>query len=344
MGFSTLLRIAVSEARVGMFVHAVDGDWLDNPFWSGSFKLADQRDVARLRGSPVRSVTIDLAKGVGPAGSVASTGEGGSRRVAVPTPFARPSLGSAQKRELRLAAATLQQTTRELRTLFDGVTAGRGLDCAITREVVSEVGAAVRERPRALLTVTRLKTKDEYSYRHSVAVCALVTHFAGHLGLDADTVRNLGLAGLLHDIGKIAIPSELLGKPGGLADDEVALVQTHPQVGYDILADEPDLPDVVREMCLHHHERIDGRGYPSGLSGDAISAPVRILSICDVYDAVTSIRPYKEAWSGEVALARMSQWHGQFDPALLLRFFQSIGIGRPMDHRRSDARTNSSQR
>ncbi|MBB3953005.1 HD-GYP domain-containing protein [Aureimonas jatrophae] len=324
---STLLRIAIGEARVGMFVHALDGSWLDNPFWTRSFTLASKGDVARLQRSPVRSLLIDLAKGLGPSGAVAVTDEGGSRRVAVPTPIARPRLASAETRELRRAAAILHETTRELRSLFEGVSSGRGLDLAVTRDVVSDLEAAVRERPRALLTVTRLKTKDEYSYRHSVAVCALVTHFGRHLGLDASLVRNLGLAGLLHDIGKVAIPSALLGKPGKLSDDEMALMQTHPQAGYDLLRDEADLPEVVREMCLHHHERIDGRGYPAGLSGEAISMPVRILSICDVFDAVTSIRPYKDAWSSETALARMSQWHGQFDPVLLLRFFQGIGVG-----------------
>ncbi|WP_019994466.1 HD-GYP domain-containing protein [Aureimonas phyllosphaerae] len=309
-----------------MFVHRVDGNWLDSPFWTRSFKLAQPRDLVRLRQSAITSLVIDLSKGVGPLKASSALALGGSRRVAAQRAAPTSRLPTSEERELRRAAAMLHRTTRKLRTLFETVGAGDGLDTAVVHEVVADIETAVRERPRALLTMTRLKSKDEYSYRHSVAVCALVTHFARFLSLDAQTIQNLSIAALLHDIGKITIPSELLGKPGKLTGEEMALMQTHPQASYDLLQDERDLPDLVRDLCLHHHERIDGRGYPSGLAGAAISLPLRILSICDVYDAVTSIRPYKDPWSTKTALARMSRWHGQFDPVLLLRFFQSIGV------------------
>ena len=143
---------------------------------------------------------------------------------------------------------------------------------------------------------------------------------------DEALVRELGVAGLLHDIGKVGIPGQVLNKPGRLSDEEFALMREHPGHGHRLLRDAGTESEIVLDVCLHHHERIDGRGYPDGLSGDAIGIFARMGAICDVYDAVTSQRAYKTAWEAGDSLARMLKWEGHFDPAILRAFIRSIGV------------------
>ncbi|WP_294640931.1 HD-GYP domain-containing protein [uncultured Aureimonas sp.] len=310
-----LLRIDRRQARIGMFVDHVEGAWIDVPIWFRSHRIDDDAAVARIRDSRISAVVIDLDKGVGPTqGPVA--------------PLAPPKVAAASKApdpEMAKAKETLRRTHSAMRQIFAAIRDGATIDPGQARAVVDEVAVAMRHRPRALLGITRLKSKDEYSFLHSVAVCALMTHFGRFLHLDEDMVQQLGLAGLLHDIGKVTLPSEILGKPGSLSEEEIEIVRTHPVEGFRILQSQ-DVSDMVRDVCLHHHERIDGRGYPDGLEGDQLSQAVRISAICDVYDAVTSIRPYKEAWSAKTAYRRMWEWDGHFDRVLLGQFFVSIGV------------------
>jgi HD-GYP domain-containing protein (c-di-GMP phosphodiesterase class II) len=122
------------------------------------------------------------------------------------------------------------------------------------------------------------------------------------------------------------MPDDILNKPGKLTDQEYALMKTHPDEGYKILTKHYNVGATALDVCLHHHEKIDGSGYPMGLKGDQISLLSRMGAICDVYDAVTSDRPYKKGWNAAEALQRMSQWKGHFDPQLFQGFVKMIGI------------------
>nr|MBP6252372.1 HD-GYP domain-containing protein [Rubrivivax sp.] len=178
----------------------------------------------------------------------------------------------------------------------------------------------------ALVSLARLKTKDDYSYMHSMAVCALMVSLARTLGRSEDECREAGLAGLLHDLGKALMPLELLNKPGKLTGEEFAIVKTHPQRGHDLLVDGRGAPEAALEVCLHHHERLDGRGYPHGLPGEQLGLLARMGAVCDVYDAITSNRPYKAGWDPAESIAMMASWRGQFDPDLFQAFVRSLGI------------------
>lgn len=178
----------------------------------------------------------------------------------------------------------------------------------------------------AIINVTRLKTKNEYTYLHSVAVCALMMNLARQLRMSAAEIRQAGLAGMLHDIGKMGLSEALLEKPGRLDEEERRAVQSHPEYGHALLLGSPNVGAVALDVCLHHHERIDGGGYPHGLTGAQLSVFARMGAICDVYDAVTSERPYKAPWGPSDALARMIAWEGHFDPRLIRAFITSLGI------------------
>lgn len=145
-------------------------------------------------------------------------------------------------------------------------------------------------------------------------------------GLSEDACREAGMAGLLHDLGKALMPLAVLNKPGKLTEEEFAVMRTHPERGYELLLEARAVSDGVLDVCLHHHERIDGTGYPHRLAHEHISLLARMGSICDVYDAITSNRPYKAGWDPAESIARMASWKGHFDPLLFQAFVRSLGI------------------
>ena len=159
----------------------------------------------------------------------------------------------------------------------------------------------------------RLKSKDDYTYLHSVAVCALMVALAKELGLSDEQVKQAGVAGLFHDIGKMAISSDVLNKPGALSDEEFGLVKGHPEKGHAILKASKEIDQVCLDVCLHHHEKVDGSGYPHKLKDDEISLFAKMGAVCDVDDAITSNRPYKAGWEPGISLQRMAHWTNHFD-------------------------------
>ena len=144
--------------------------------------------------------------------------------------------------------------------------------------------------------------------------------------MDEQACRAAGLAGLLHDVGKAVIPLELLNKPGKLTDAEYTLMRTHAQRGHGLLLQGEGTAPEALEVALHHHERFDGSGYPHGLVGEATGLFARMGAVCDVYDAITSNRPYKAGWDPAESIAQMASWKGHFDPAIFGAFVQSLGI------------------
>jgi putative nucleotidyltransferase with HDIG domain len=226
-----------------------------------------------------------------------------------------------------MQAATICQRSREaVMAMFGEARLGRAVDTRQCQTLVEDIAGSVMRNPGALISLARLKTKDDYTYMHSVAVCALMVALAQKLGLDEPACREAGFAGLLHDIGKAVMPQDMLNKPGRLTPDEFAVIRTHPERGHGLLAEGRGATDSALDVVLHHHERIDGTGYPHRLSGDAFSKIARMSAICDVYDAVTSDRAYKVGWDPAEAIARMAAWKGHFDETMFAAFVRSLGI------------------
>ncbi|MES2932473.1 MAG: HD-GYP domain-containing protein, partial [Pseudomonadota bacterium] len=203
---------------------------------------------------------------------------------------------------------------------------GNALNTARAHSLVEEISSSVMRNPDALISLARLKNKDDYTYMHSVAVCALMIALARKMKLDANQTRDAGLAGLLHDVGKMMVSQSILDKPGKLTDDEFVAIKEHPVEGHKILSGAPGVSDAALDVCLHHHERFDGTGYPHQLQGEAISLFARMGAVCDVYDAITSNRAYKAGWEPSESLRRMAEWDGHFDPAVFQAFVKCIGI------------------
>jgi HD-GYP domain-containing protein (c-di-GMP phosphodiesterase class II) len=167
-------------------------------------------------------------------------------------------------------------------------------------EVVASEEAYLGSRVRALMV--RLAEKDTSTEEHTRRVAALAVEIGEHLGLSPSRLRSLAIGGLLHDIGKLSIPASILQKPGPLDDFEYSIVKLHPDRGRELLSELGGFDESVRRLVLDHHERLDGTGYPRGLAGDHLDLGTRILSVCDVYDALVSARVYRPAWTREQAL------------------------------------------
>jgi len=161
--------------------------------------------------------------------------------------------------------------------------------------------------PGALISLARLKTADDYTYMHSVAVWALMVALGRQMGLDEEELRTAGLAGLLHDLGKALMNQDVLNKPGKLTDEEFEHIKSHPHEGWKLLKEAGSVNEAVLDVCRHHHERTDGNGYPDRLAGEQFTRLARMGAICDVYDAITSNRPYKRGWDPAESILRMAQ-------------------------------------
>ena len=227
---------------------------------------------------------------------------------------------------MQQAAAVVKRSRRAVVSMFADARLGKALDADQCLPLVEDISNSVYRNPGALVSLARLKTADDYSYMHSVAVCALMVALARQLGMNEEQCRHAGLAGLLHDLGKAVMPTDVLNKPGKLTDDEFAVMKTHPERGHALLMEGKGAGEAALEVCLHHHEKMDGSGYPHGLAGEQIHALSRMGAVCDVYDAITSNRPYKAGWDPAESIARMASWKGHFDTTMFSAFVRSIGI------------------
>lgn len=229
--------------------------------------------------------------------------------------------------ELGTAKKVHSKAKKIVISMFDDIRMGNALEIEEAELLVDEINQSIERNPNALLSLIRLKNVDEYTYLHSVAVCMLMVALGRQLGLSGDQLKQAGTAGLLHDVGKMAIPNEVLNKPGKLTDDEFIIVKSHPQRGWEILKSCYQVKESALDVCLHHHERVDGQGYPEKLSGDKLTMFARMGAVCDVYDAISSARCYKEAWEPAEAIRKMATWkNGHFDETIFHAFVKTIGI------------------
>jgi len=322
-----LKKISVDQLRLGMHLEAFCGAWLDHPFWRTKFVLEDPADLSLIMESQIREVWIDVSKGDDiPEGSGETVETVASTDDIQPEPPAAVQEKSSFNDEFKRASRIVSRGKEAVVSMFQEARMGKAIEAEAAAPLVEEISNSVMRNPGALISLARLKTADDYTFMHSVAVCALMIALARQLGLDEKQTRDAGMAGLLHDLGKAMIPLEVLNKPGKLTDEEFALVKTHPAEGYKLLLEGKGVSEVTKDVCLHHHEKIDGSGYPKGLNNETISLFAKMGAVCDVYDAVTSNRPYKAGWDPAESIKRMAEWKGHFDPVVFQAFVKSLGI------------------
>lgn len=326
-----LKRIAVKDIRLGMFVCEFCGSWMEHPFWKIKFLLTDGKDLQTIINSGIKELWIDTDLGSDVDNDQLAKLK---QEVDEETEFLLRQSNKAQQPaksslddEIKLAAQLCSKSKTAVITMFNDARLGKAIEVGAAKELVEEISNSVMRNTHALISLARLKNADEYTYMHSVAVCALMIALARQLNLPEQSVRDAGLAGLLHDLGKIGIPDKILNKPGKLTDEEFTIIKSHPEIGANILLTGHKVGAMVMDVVLHHHEKVDGTGYPHGLAGEHISLYAKMGAVCDVYDAITSDRPYKKGWSPAEAIRKMAEWSkSHFDENVFQAFVKTVGI------------------
>lgn len=326
-----LKRIRTEQLTVGMYLQEFCSSWMEHPFWRPCFVITEAKDIETIMASSVREVWIDCAKGLDVADSAAAVtqveSKSGIEAVLTQVANVPAPIPVSAAVEIQWAAKICQQSKQAVMSMFEEARMGNTINEDGAKQLVEDITASIARNPSALISLARLKTADNYTYMHSVAVCAMMVALARQLGLDKAQTRSLGLAGLMHDLGKAVMPMDVLNKPGKLSPVEFNIIKSHPVEGHKILLKSRNPDPIVLDVCLHHHEKTDGSGYPKGLKGNEISLYAKMGAVCDVYDAITSDRPYKQGWEPAESLRKMAEWaDDHFDTKVFQAFVKSMGI------------------
>ncbi len=321
------VKIDVRELKVGMYVCQLDKPWLDSSFLFQGFELKNQADIDAVR-RECQFVYIDVEKQ-----SVVL------RHALKPTPYL--TTGTLEKKrtsppkvafvqEIDHAVHTYGKTSDLVRSFMEDVQLGRGINAAVAKKAVAECVDSVLRSTDALLWMTQLKRKDIYTAQHSMNVCILSIALGKHLNLGNVELNNLGLCGMMHDMGKMNVPLEILNKPAKLEDKELIIMQNHTLYGGKLLIASKDMYPGAVDVARSHHERLDGAGYPYRLTDTQITPYSRIVTIADVYDAISSDRVYQKGRTHLETINIMTKNSGtHLDSKLIYKFIECMGIYPP---------------
>ncbi|MCK4863860.1 MAG: HD-GYP domain-containing protein [Gammaproteobacteria bacterium] len=326
------VKVDVSQLKKGMYVSELDRSWTETSFLLQGVLIVGEEEIAEFQ-KTCEYVFIDADKSD-------ETIYAHLRSLTTLTQESEPIKSSAVhdseqaeleqhtfQKELKVARKLHTRTRTFIDHALEDVRLGQAVNTDAAKELVTEVANSITRSPHAFLWLTNMKERDEYTSIHCMNVCVMSVSFGRTLGMEKAELEILGLGGLLHDLGKMRVPLEILNKPSKLTFEEFEVMKTHPMEGYNMLKEQGDLPAEVLDIVKHHHERRNGKGYPSQLDGDQINNMTRIVAIVDVYDAITSDRCYHDAISPYDALKNMYEWVKEdFDKDMIEKFIKCLGI------------------
>jgi HD-GYP domain-containing protein (c-di-GMP phosphodiesterase class II) len=342
-----LKRIRTQDVALGMFLHKLEGSWFSHPFWKSRILLEDPDQLATLKASKVEWVQIDTSRGADltpkapppPARSPIpdmrewTFGRAGATiaRRAAPPPASGPfdplsKERQSAKAEMVHANRLARKSVRAMQKIFDDVRLGKAIRLNKLEPMIEEISSSIQRNPHAFMAVTRLKNSSEYLYLHALTVCALMISLAQQLRLSPEDTQKAGLAGLLMDVGMGHVPQETWDKDAPLTPEEWEVVKSHTTLAHEFLALGGEMPEEVLDVCLHHHERLDGSGYPHGLKEEEIGLFARMAAICDTYDAMTSNRIHRHGEDPSRALLMLDEAQTLYDPEIFQAFQRAVGI------------------
>jgi len=318
-------QIDIRFLKIGMYVAELDRPWLDSPFLFQGFLVEDQ-DTFKSVTDLCQYVIIDTEKGDDEDTSIKN--KPASSAVIIDFKTRKPiPLTRTFHEEIKQAKIIYKRARNQIDNMFSDARMGKNIDVNGAKKVVSGMVDSIVRNPDAQLWLSNLRKRDEYTAIHSLNVCIFALTFARYLKFNKEEMNEIGIGALMHDIGKMRVPLEILNKEGQLNDEERALVREHAQHGYDIVKNTKGLPASTLEIVYAHHERKKGTGYPRGLIESQIHLFARIVAIVDVYDAITSDRVYHHGMNTLDALKNMFKWReNDLDTELVESFIQCLGI------------------
>ncbi|MDX1454256.1 MAG: HD-GYP domain-containing protein [Gammaproteobacteria bacterium] len=322
------IKLDVEEVTQGMFVAELDRPWLESPFLFQGFVIESDEDLNTLK-ETCNYVFIDDQKSRDTEELQRLFESLTKTEKKAPPPGMNENGGAATsfKNSIEKTAETVNRSRSSVIRFFDDARLGKSIDTEDAKAVVGELVSEITYSPNTALWLTSLRTRHEETANHCLNVSILAVAFGKHLGYSHDKLQELGLGALMHDVGVARIPKEILDKPGKLSQEEFEMMKKHPRAGHGVLKVTKSLPEMSLDIILHHHERLDGSGYPDGLKAEEISEAVRIVAICDTYDAMTSNRTYSKALPPQDVLTRMhKRSESQYGRALMEEFIKCVGI------------------
>lgn len=340
-----LKRISVEDVELGMFIHKLEGSWFKHPFWKSRFLLADGGMLDTLQKSALDGVVIDTAKGLDlrempcraapPQTALASrsvsrapTSGRITRPVAPPPPQAdlRSTAPQGMTREFGLAGKVVGKSRKVISRVFIEARLGKSVDAIQLAPVVEDIFSSIQRNPHAFNGLMRCKRDNEYLYRHALAVCALMISLARQMKLPPLQIREAGMAGLLMDVGIGHLPVDISSFGSDYRNLPDNILKQHVMLGYQSLVAGGGLPESVLNVCLRHHETLDGTGYPCGLPPGEVDELSRMAAICDTYDSMVSDTADGLGMNPASAIEQMSFMKGWFDDRIMCHFIETMGI------------------
>jgi HD-GYP domain-containing protein (c-di-GMP phosphodiesterase class II) len=230
------------------------------------------------------------------------------------------------EKEIEVAKVIYEESNSAVEGIFNQVLRDGTVDLDEASKTTRNIVASILRNPDAFMLLQRIREKDVYRYNHAINSCALAATFCRHMGFSRNEIQDISLGALMLDIGIIMLPESLINSKDSLSPESFELVRNHVNLGIELINNTADIPSIVRDMILTHHERINGEGYPNKLKGNQIPICGRIAAIVDCYDAMISNRPYKKRISPTEALCAMYKWRNiDFQEELIEQFIQCIG-------------------
>lgn len=321
------IRIQVDQLQVGMAVVELDRPWIDTPFLLQGFTISNPSDIRALK-EHCDYVYID------PNNSSIDTKPNRKNDINKPGLFNKLWMGKQEsvtttpvEKEIKAATVVKTNVSSMLKQCMDDIMLGNAINEKEIKTKVNETVESIIRNPDAMMWLSRLQSKDDISSQHSINACILAVAFGRFIGLPKTELEKLAIGALMHDIGKLQIPTEILNKPDNLSSEEKKIMHQHPAASRNLLISAGDLFATAVDIAYSHHERIDGSGYPRGLKGHSLTPFARMVSIIDVYDAMTTEQVYREELAPFEALKYINQHKGtKFDHQLVALFIKMIGV------------------
>lgn len=338
---SMKIKVFVEDLKMGMYISELDHPWIESPFMFQGFSISNDEELVQVKAT-CQYVYVDTEKSPYDVAARLQNLSGHTKQQPIKKKKRKPTKidftdtttlnrtnfdKSAFTENLVKARKARDKTRGYIDDMLAQAKMGKIIDTHSAKTLVAELANNIVENLDASMWLTQLKSRDEYTAIHSLNVCVLSLTFGRSLGLSIHELEELGLGALLHDIGKMQVPLEILNKPGRLTTEEFEIMKSHPAKGYEMLLQDKTLSPEVLNIVRSHHERLNGQGYPDKLADTNISYFTRIVTIVDVYDAVTSDRVYHDGMTPHEALKKLYEWMpDNFDTELMQAFIKTIGI------------------
>jgi len=323
-------KIASNQLQVGMFISNLDASCLEHNFISSQFAVKTEEVIEKVHKNGIKKVYIDTSKGLDIQD--APTANDVSNNLKKETLKIAESNGTLDNQipvqeEIERARGIYKEAHNVMQDLMGDIRLGKQVEVERVEPISIELVESVFRNKDALVSLSRIKDKDHYTFMHSVSVAGLMITFSRAMGFDMNLIKEIAIGGMLHDVGKMLTPNNVLNKPGKLDEGEFKIMKSHVVYSRELLEGKPGITQAALDVAAMHHERIDGTGYPLGLKGDEISLVGQMSTIVDVYDALTSVRVYKSAWEPNLALKKLLEWSDHhFKPELVKQFIRCLGI------------------